>query len=208
MEASDRRAYYQFYRDEIKREDGIIHNHLIVAITFQGLLTAAMGFLVSGAWTRVPEEIRYFRMDVIGGLGVIGLVVSTTSCIGVWAARFSIEATKNAYADAYDELDKERLCPQIHGTGLPFAMGNFYAKSLPLIFTALWSLYLIYFAFRTSLLSWNAALGLGVAYDLTLLICLLHLQWTATKEEAAQRKTKHEKPAARPARTGAFGWFR
>lgn len=179
------RAYYQFYRDEIRREDEITHNRLIASITFQGLLTAAMGFLVSGSWaTPAPGPatgIMEFRVDVIGGLGAIGIIVSTLSCFGIWATRLSIEATKEAYERVSSELDEGFMCPQIHGTGLPFHMGNFYTKYIPLTFTALWSIYMMSFLARTGRTSWDVSIASGIAFNILLYVILQYLQRRSRK---------------------------
>jgi hypothetical protein len=154
--SADEMSIYSFFRDEIVREDEINHNRMVTSLTFQGFLLGAMGFLVSGAWPAATSSITPFREWVIGGIGLIGFLVSISSAIGIQASRMSIADTKKIYRIITDEemtndrlsLKFERLkidtrLPKIHGRGIAFGMGNVYARSMPLWFSILWVAYLI-----------------------------------------------------------------
>lgn len=94
---------YNYLRDEIKREDEITHQRLIVALTFHGFLIAAMTFLLSNQWTfdsatmMGPQgfyrDLQAIRIAVLYGIGAAGVTVGIGTVAGIHAARQSIKAT-------------------------------------------------------------------------------------------------------------------
>jgi ABC-type transport system involved in cytochrome bd biosynthesis fused ATPase/permease subunit len=149
----DEYKYYNSFRDEIKREDEITHHRMITSMTFQGLLMAATGFMISGSWDNLPCGFEAFRLNSIFGIGVIGVVVAMTTTVGILATRLSIRDVKDAFErlttpqnQGKAELQIDGKAPQIHGRGIAFGMGNFYTIFVPIAFVLMWSMYLSIFA--------------------------------------------------------------
>lgn len=94
---------YNYLRDEIKREDEITYQRLIVALTFQGFLITATTLLLSNQWTfdsaamKGPDgfydELHSIRIYVLYGIGLAGVAVGLGTVAGIHAARNSIKAT-------------------------------------------------------------------------------------------------------------------
>ena len=94
---------YNYLRAEIKREDDITHQRLIVALTFQGFLITAATFLLSNQWTfdgdamvgpsRFYLELAAIRIAVVYGIGIAGVSVGFGTAAGIHAARISISKT-------------------------------------------------------------------------------------------------------------------
>jgi len=139
---------YTFLREEIRREDDITNQRLTSACAFQGFLIASMTFLLNGAWP--PESkadlfngLTHFRIAVLGGLGIMGLLVAITSTLGVRASRRSIASVIDKWERASVNLDS-RL-PQAYGEKGRFGLGHSFATLTAFWFVFMWIMYLIAF---------------------------------------------------------------
>jgi hypothetical protein len=188
---------YNSYREEIKREDEITHQRMITSMTFQGLLMASMGFLISGAWAvpisaGIPEGFPHFRLIVLGIVGLMGALVATFSFVGILATRISIADVKHAFEKMTKVREGEtppRLLidprvPQIHGRGIAFKAGNFYTEAVPALFGSLWALYLAAYSVYVMHLPWQGAVVGVVAYCTILLVIRLILVRKSKAERA------------------------
>jgi hypothetical protein len=187
---NDDQYIYEKFREEIKREDEITHNRLVTSLTFQGFLMGATGFLLSGLWPDTHPCIFAFREWVVGGIGLIGFFVASSSAIGIQAARMSIGDTKTLFKALKDghveikvrgvkgvtkimlrhRLELDPRLPKIHGRSAAFGMGYFYAWSLPFVFSLLWAIYICCYTYYLK----NYAFGYVVC-TIAVLFTTLHV---------------------------------
>ncbi len=149
-----RYKYYQFVRDEVKREDEITHQRLTWAINFHAFLINAFAFVLVFGWKENPPDIEATRRIAIVGIGLIGLTFSFASLLGVVASRRSIDDTRerwNAVNRAWDGF-YPKYVPQTFGQDKAFFWGRFSAILMPIGLILLWGIltvgHLIVYIFR------------------------------------------------------------
>lgn len=79
--------YYDYLREEIKREDEITHQRLTWSITFQGFLINALAIMLVFTWENVPIEVFFLRKTALYALGLIGIIFGISSFNGVIASK-------------------------------------------------------------------------------------------------------------------------
>ncbi|MGE0279591.1 MAG: hypothetical protein AB7P20_03110 [Rhizobiaceae bacterium] len=133
--------YYEYFRQEIEREDEITHQRVTWTMTFQGFIISAITLLLILDWGSKPVlPIGRLAVFVISFIGVcIGLI----SLLGITASRRSIRDAKEAWKIrniAWGNL-YPKYVPQAHGQGGAFRRGNMYAIFMAVLFTAMWAIF-------------------------------------------------------------------
>ena len=149
---------YNYLRDEIKREDEITHQRLIVALTFQGFLITATTFLLSNQWTfdssamigpnRFYLELATIRIAVLYGIGTAGISVGFGTAAGIHAARISISKTLEWWNEKIGAMagDDRALIPpafELGKHGRSHWLGGASAFIIAYAFPILWVAYLV-----------------------------------------------------------------
>lgn len=154
IEVDARNKYYDYFREEIKREDEILNHRIVWCVTFQGFLFSALALLLVFPWSS-PDDIVVLRRLVLFGIGLTGQLVAVSGLIGVIASRHSAENAiaewekRNAAWKIYIDI-----VPQSYGRGDSFNLGRLYSLLMPNIFIIIWFLfsviYSIYFSKGTN----------------------------------------------------------
>lgn len=145
---------YDYLRDEIKREDGLTHNRMTVGFSFQGFLIASMSLMLATPWQydgfkdqTLAKGLIAFRLAVLGGIGVIGLLVAIGTTMGVLASTSSVRSVKAKWEK--DTLDRKVKVPegfpQAYGQSRLFTLGGWFAPLTAMCFILLWSAYLAFY---------------------------------------------------------------
>lgn len=148
---------YEFVRDEIKREDKNTHDRISSALAFQGILMAAMVFLISNGWAvatigaskpdmEFVSHLKSVRLIVLFLVGLVGMIVAIASYKGVEAAQESINKTIKKW-----EAEKLKIHGIINFNSLPSAYadtrihnkGKGFPYWINKAFMAFWALFLI-----------------------------------------------------------------
>lgn len=148
---------YEFVRDEIKREDKNTHDRISSGLAFQGILMAAMVFLISNGWAvatagaskpdlEFVSHLKSVRLIVLFLVGLVGLVIAVVGYKGVEAAQDSITNTIAKW-----EEDKTNFYSIINFNALPTAYAETRThnkgKGFPFwvnqAFIAFWAIFLI-----------------------------------------------------------------
>lgn len=167
-------ALYQLYKDEIKREDEIVHQRSTSALTFHGLLFTSMTFLLSNPWfaDNVRPDTYPFRLLILAVLGYIGFCIAILSAAGIMAANASIRDVSGKY----DLLENKHAdWPQLHGSSGKFQIGSLFAVSMHVMLAANWALYEAILSWR--LLRWQPLAAISVLIVM-LLVLLWAIWWT------------------------------
>lgn len=139
---SEKYKYYDYIRDEIKREDQISHQRLTWGITFHAFLINAFSILLVFGWSDNPDYIKIFRRVSIISIGMIGLTFSFSTLIGIMASRRSLNDTKerwNAVNMAWEKF-YPKYVPQAFGQTKSFSWGHWSVILIPIGLISLWSL--------------------------------------------------------------------
>jgi vacuolar-type H+-ATPase subunit I/STV1 len=117
-------------REMIFKEVEFINHRLTWLVTLQGLLFAALSF----AWEEAQELINL--------LGTIGIVVSMTSCVGLWLARQAIRKLRSEWET---NRPKDYVGPDVVGYFSQNKVVEFCLPwfVLPVLFIVVWALVLV-----------------------------------------------------------------
>lgn len=135
-------TYYDYFRDEIKREDEITHQRVTWTMTFQGFLMSAVTLLLILDLDGDKQFTPMARLSLFA-FGLIGIAVGLVSFMGILASRRSIK-------DAVDDWGKKdgawklqyRYVPQTHGQDNAFDGGNRFATLMPALFILMWTAFM------------------------------------------------------------------
>lgn len=160
---------YRLYKDEIKREDEIVHQRSTAALTFHGLLFTSMTFLLSNPWFKdnVRPDTYPFRVIILAILGYVGFAIAILSAAGIMAANASIREVSGKYNLLED---KNPNWPQLHGSSGKFQIGSLFAVSMHVMLAANWALY-------EAILGWFVLQWQPIAAISVLVVMLLVLLW-------------------------------
>jgi hypothetical protein len=130
---------YDYFRDEIKREDGVTQQRLISALSFHGLLIAAVMVLISGDKPASPAN-EMFREAALGWTIAIGFFASFVGLGGVLASVMSVHATikERSLLIAQNEVDSLPHLPEPHGKRSRYWVGFFFPLILMTLFVGFW----------------------------------------------------------------------
>lgn len=140
------RKYYNYFRDEIKREDEITHQRVTWTTTFQGFIISAMTLLLILDWDGTRKIVPLGRLSLFA-IGIMGVSIGLVSFMGILASRRS---TTDAIA-AWSRRDAQwglysKSVPQAHGQQNAFAGGHTFAVLMPALFILMWTLFLAGYA--------------------------------------------------------------
>jgi hypothetical protein len=141
-------TYYDYFRDEIKREDEITHQRVTWTMTFQGFIISALTLLLILNWDG-SKNIEPIGRLALFAFGFIGVAIGLISFMGILASRRSI---KNAVGD-WEKKDAKwgllhKYVPQAYGQGNAWDGGDNFAVLMPALFILMWTLFLSsYFIF-------------------------------------------------------------
>lgn len=146
------RGAYDYYRDEIQREDLITHQRISTSLAFQGILMAAMALVLTNGSFAVPagmdaanadmlDKVRLFRLHIMVLIGVIGFVVATGSTIGIHAAQRSLRATRTKWKNIEPETGWANL-PDMDAPQGSKRIGRTFPYFMSASFCLIWSIYL------------------------------------------------------------------
>lgn len=138
----DALKYYDYFRDEIKREDEITHQRVTWTTTFQGFIISAMTLLLILDWDGTRKIVPLGRISLFA-IGIMGASVGLVSFMGILASRRS---TMDAIA-AWDRRNAQwglfpKHVPQAHGQQSAFTGGHTFAVLMPALFIVMWTLFL------------------------------------------------------------------
>jgi len=140
------RKYYDYFRDEIKREDEITHQRVTWTTTFQGFIISAMTLLLILDWDGTRKIVPLGRLSLFA-IGIMGVSIGLVSFMGILASRRSTTdaiaawGRRNAQWGLYS-----RYVPQAHGQQSAFAGGHTFAVLMPALFILMWTLFLAGYA--------------------------------------------------------------
>ena len=137
------KIYYEYLRDEIRREDEITHQRLTWSITFQGFLVNALAVLIALSG-EMSISAFYMRILALIAISVIGLHIAFISLVGVKSSRNSIKIAKKAW-EARNSVWRmyPNKVPQAYGQLNSFHGGSFYSLAMPYLFISMWVAFLI-----------------------------------------------------------------
>jgi hypothetical protein len=148
---------YDYLRDEIKREDGLTHNRMTVGFSFQGFLIASMSLMLATPWQydgfkdqTLANGLVAFRLAVLGGIGVIGLLVAIGTTLGVFASTSSVRSVKTKWEEDTTKglVEIPEGFPQAYGQSRLFTLGGWFAPLTAMCFILLWSAYLGFYGYH------------------------------------------------------------
>jgi hypothetical protein len=142
---------YAFLRDEIKREDSIVHQRLATALSFQGFLIAGLCVLLSSNWQTGTSEftsaaIHQIKILVLAGIGIFGLITSGGAVLGVRASKRSTDETIAWWNTNHKANVEDKQFPIAYGSDENHANGHHFMNLMTYSFIAMWIGYLIVFA--------------------------------------------------------------
>lgn len=138
--------YYDYFRDEIRREDEITHQRVTWTTTFQGFIISAMTLLLILDWDGTRKIVPLGRLSLFA-IGLMGVSIGLVSFMGILASRRSTTdaiaawGRRNAQWGLYS-----RYVPQAHGQQNAFTGGHAFAVLMPALFILMWTLFLAGYA--------------------------------------------------------------
>lgn len=148
--------YYEFLRDEIKREDDITNQRLTWAMAIQGFLIGSITANLSFGWdlnAKIPLAIIFSKYALFLVIGLSGFTFAFITYLGVLGARRSIDYTKTLWEERNDAWALyPDYVPQPCGREKAFTFGRYYALGIPVAFMIMWLteivifLYILYIA--------------------------------------------------------------
>lgn len=135
-------TYYDYFREEIRREDEITHQRITWTMTFQGFIITATTLLIVAEFTTSKQLIPIARLPAFA-FAFIGLCTGLVSLMGILASRHSIKDAVEEWKarDAVWGL-REKYVPQAYGTDRAFDGGDKFATLMPVIFVGMWAVFL------------------------------------------------------------------
>ena len=140
------RKYYDYFRDEIKREDEITHQRVTWTTTFQGFIISAMTLLLMLDWDGTRKIVPLGRLSLFA-IGMMGVSIGLVSFMGILASRRSTTDAIAAWSRRNAQWGLYSRCvPQAHGQRSAFAGGHTFAVLMPALFILMWTLFLAGYA--------------------------------------------------------------
>jgi hypothetical protein len=163
---SEEVVLYEFLREEIAREDSVTHQRMTVALALQGFLFAAVALLVASIWPTEAADnglteimlaaVVKFRLALIGGIGMVGLLVAIGTMLGIAASQISIYQTKRNW-ERYARSGNRRVIvrlPAAYGRGCLFHLGTAFAYWITASLILMWGLFVFAFVRSFPVTSW------------------------------------------------------
>lgn len=139
---------YEYLRDEIKREDSILFGRMSASLTFQGFLITATAFIVSNKWENTSDilstiyKVQHFKLYLLIGIGILGILVSLATVLGINAAKESIKQTIDWWKNRKQFTDCKDNYPSAYGEGVPYRDGHAFTRLMSISFFLMWVGYL------------------------------------------------------------------
>ena len=125
-EKDEKTVRYEFVAHQIDREDGLMHYRLTWALTMNGFLFAALGFL--GAKDKPdPSMLAFFH----GALPITGVIINSAALSGVRATHLQIEYLTGYWSKLEETRWPRPFGKRDHWFG-SFALGTIPALAAPI----------------------------------------------------------------------------
>lgn len=153
-------TYYDYLREEIRREDEITHQRITWTMTFQSFIVTATTLLLIAEFNVIRNLMPAARLPVFA-FAFIGLFTGLVSLMGILASRHSVRDAVSEWQVKNDAWGLQHIyVPQTYGRDNAFKGGDRFATLMPVLFVGMWAVFLCgYFLYSYS--TWIGPCGNG-----------------------------------------------
>ncbi|GEM92471.1 hypothetical protein RSP03_15380 [Cereibacter sphaeroides] len=91
MEGIDRIKLFELYAKKIEGENNLVNQRMSWFISLNSFLFAAAALSIKAAGDTTEQNLEVFASNFVGILSLVGVAISITTIVSVWAAQTSIK---------------------------------------------------------------------------------------------------------------------
>ncbi|WP_166486337.1 hypothetical protein [Cereibacter sphaeroides] len=143
MEGIDRIKLFELHAKKIEGENNLVNQRMSWFISLNSFLFAAAALSIKAAGDTTEQNLEVFASNFVGILSLVGVAISITTIVSVWAAQTSLKAARYSYHEIVARSPESEPLPLPALTGRGDAsgasrLGNITAMVLPFAMIFAW----------------------------------------------------------------------